>query len=105
MLFDVRPAVFVAGNPRVLIHDGVEPRPERDAAMRQEVIFLNRAVQLADRHREPAWREAREVVAEQIRAQARAREDGKAKEHPENASHGDIHYSHSTGTGHGTAVP
>jgi len=69
VLLEVGHAVFVAGHPRVEIRDRVGPGAERHAAVRQVVVFLDRAVQGAVRQDgigEPPRRETGEVVAEQL---------------------------------------
>ena len=73
VLLQVGLAVLLADGPGVEVADGVGPRPQRHAAVRQVVVFLDRGVELADRPREPAGGEPGEVVAEELgRAAGRA---------------------------------
>src|SRR5581483_234299 len=65
VLLDVGLAVFIAGNPRVHVDDGIVPGAERRAAMRKIVVLLDGAVQLLDRFGKPAGGKRREVVAEE----------------------------------------
>ena len=62
VLLQVRLAILFAGGPGVDVADGVGPGPEVDAAMRQVVVLLDRAVELAERRGERPGRIAREVV-------------------------------------------
>ena len=73
VLLEVGRAVLLADGPGVQVADRVGPRPERHAAVRQVMVFLDRGVELADGPREPAGREAGEVVPEELgRAAGRA---------------------------------
>ena len=66
VLFKIGRAFLVAGGPGVQMADRVGPRSQRHAAVRQVVVFLNRAVQLTERPGQPPARVSREVVPEQV---------------------------------------
>ena len=67
---------------------GILPRPERDAAMRQVVILLDRRIQRADRRGQPARREAREVVAEQVGRRGAGCEQANSEKESSEEAHG-----------------
>ena len=62
------PGVLVADDPRVEMDDRVAPGTDIDAAMRKIVIFLNGAVQLANRVGEWAGRKTGKIVKEEFDA-------------------------------------
>ena len=66
VLLEVRLALLVADGPGVQVADRVGPGSQRHTAVRQVMVFLDRAVELADRPSEPAGREPREVVVEEV---------------------------------------
>src|SRR5512133_69190 len=69
MLLEIRRTVFFADDPRVHMRDGVVPRAERHAAVREVVIFLDGAVELPDRMSERSrGKRGKSVLEEQVAA-------------------------------------
>ncbi len=66
VLLDVGLAVLVAGDPGVLVDDGVLPGSGGHAAVRQVVILLNGGIEESHRLAQQSGREAGEVVLEQF---------------------------------------
>src|ERR1700683_4839364 len=62
-------AILVTDHPGVQVGDRVRPRAQRNTAIGQIMILLNRAIQRPDRTGQPAGREMREVVAKEIGTQ------------------------------------
>ena len=72
VLLQVGIALLLADGPGVEVADRVGPRPERHAAVRQVMVFLDRAVELADRPGQPAGRERRRSRRGRARRRRRA---------------------------------
>ena len=66
MLLEIRIRAFIPCGPGIVVHDRVAPRERPHAAVLDVVIFLDRAVQLADGRGQHARREAGEVVREEF---------------------------------------
>src|SRR5688500_5450230 len=87
MMLKVGPSILVADDPSIDVTNGVSPWPERHAAVRQVVIFLDGRIERAYGTRQPSRRETGEIIVEKIVSLAGKRTEAKHHSRVQHPSH------------------